>query len=61
MIVRLKKDDKSFKLKAGDILEVEPYFLDDGKYTVIKRLSDGFNPQCNVYKYEVEKIKLGGK
>jgi len=57
-IVRLKKDDRRFKLKAGDLLEVVPYSLDPGKYTVIRRLSDDYDPECNVYSYEVETVKM---
>lgn len=60
-IVKLKNDDKRFKLKAGDLLEVEPYWLDPSKYTVIQRIPDGYNPECNVYSYEVEPIKLKRK
>ena len=56
-IVRLKKDDKRLGLKAGDVLEVVPYVLDPEKYTVVRRISDNFDPECNVYVYEVETIK----
>jgi hypothetical protein len=57
-IVRLKKDDERFGLKAGDLLEVEPYWLDPEKFTVVQRLSDGFDPQCNVYSHEVEPVRM---
>ena len=58
LVVRVKKDDPRMKLKAGDILLVKPYWCDpSSKYTVIRRLSDGFDPSCNVYKYEVDFVK----
>ena len=55
--VRLKEDDRAFGLRAGDILEVHPYVLDpDTKFTVVQRLSDGFDPECNVYRTQVERL-----
>ena len=54
MIVRMKENDSRFQLKKGDVLLVQPYCLDETKLSVIKRLSDDFDPECNVYKYEVE-------
>lgn len=61
MIVRLKADDPSFGLFKDDLLEVKHYPLDFSKYSVVKRLSDGFDPKCNVYKSKVEIVKLGLK
>lgn len=53
-LVKLKADDERFGMKAGDILEVEPYWLDPSdKFTVIRRVSDGFDPGCNVYRSQV--------
>lgn len=54
-VVRLKEDDPNFNLKKGELLEVEPYCLDpSSKFTVIRRLTDGFDPECNVYRTQVE-------
>lgn len=57
MRVILKKDDPRFNMKKGDILEVEEADYDDEKYVVIKRISDGYDPECAVYKYMVDKLK----
>jgi hypothetical protein len=57
MIVRIKEDDFRFKLKKGDVLEVHVYAYDPGKYTVVRRLSDDYDPECNVYSYQVERLK----
>lgn len=55
--VRLKEDDPNFGLKAGDILEVHPYILDPSdKFTVVRRIHDGFDPSCNVYRSQVERL-----
>ena len=56
MIVRLKEDDSRFKLKKGDLLEVIRYWLDPGKYTVLRRISDNYDPECNVYSSQVERL-----
>lgn len=55
-LVRLKEDDTRFKLKKGDVLRVERYAYDTGKYTVLERVSDGFDPECNVYASQVERV-----
>ncbi len=54
-VVRMKEDDLPFGLKKGDLLEVKPYWLDpEDKFTVIRRLTDNFDPNCNVYRHQVE-------
>lgn len=53
---RLKADDPRFKLRRGDILVCIPYRYDDEKLTVMYRASDGFDPSCNVYRCEVERV-----
>lgn len=55
-LVRLKEDDERFKLKRGDVLRVHRYAYDPGKYTVVERVSDGFDPECNIYSYQVERL-----
>lgn len=58
MLVKLKADDVQFGLAAGDVLEVEPYWLDPtDKLTVIRRISDGYDPNCNVYRSQVSPQK----
>ncbi len=52
--VMLLADDPRFGLRKGDILEVEPYWLDPSdKFTVIRRVHDDFDPSCNVYRSQV--------
>lgn len=56
-LVRLKEDDIPFKLKKGDVLRVKTSGWDPySKYHVICRVSDGYDPKCNVYKSQVEKV-----
>lgn len=58
-VYRLKEDDPRFGMSAGDLLLCTPYFLDPGaKGTVITRITDGFNPDCNVYWGQVEKLSI---
>lgn len=58
MIVRMKQDDERMSLRKGDVLEVVPYPLDPAeKFTVLRRLSDDFDPECNVYRHQVEVIQ----
>ena len=63
----MKEDDPEFGLAAGDILECFPYRYDpgsqynpEGKLTVVQRVSDGFDPECNVYWIQVETLGLLG-
>lgn len=61
-LLRLKEDDPRFGLKAGDILECKPYWLDPSdKWTVIRRVSDSFDPECNVYRHQVEHVGTADK
>lgn len=54
----MKEDEPLFKLKQGDVLEVKPYRLSPyTKVTVVKRLSDGFDPFCTVRREQVEILK----
>lgn len=60
IIVRMTEDDERFNLKKGDVLEVHTYWLDPGsKFTVVRRLSDDYDPGCNVYRSQVEVLKIG--
>lgn len=59
--VRMLADDEPFGLRQGDVLIVEPYWLDPSeKFTVIRRESDGFDPCCNVYRSQVEMLGPSG-
>lgn len=56
MIARMRVSKPRFDLFMGDVLFVTPYKYDDEKYTIVKRLTDDYDPMCNVYKDEVEII-----
>ncbi len=47
--VELREDDERFGLSMGDVLVATSYWLDPGKVTILRRLSDGFDPECNQY------------
>lgn len=57
-VVRLIEDDTRFGLFAGDELLVHLYPY-DSKVTVICRISDGFDPECNQYMNAVEYVRIG--
>jgi hypothetical protein len=50
----LLADDERFGLAKGDVLECVPYrYEPDCKLTVVERVSDHFDPSCNVYRHQV--------
>jgi hypothetical protein len=55
-VVRLLADDPRFGLSEGDELLVRLYPY-DAKVTVIRRISDGFDPECNQYMQAVEYVR----
>jgi hypothetical protein len=56
MIFEMREDDERFGLKKGDVLLCIDYPL-DAKVTVLRRLSDGYDPRCNQY---IESVKFIG-
>ena len=57
-IVRFIEDDPEFSINAGDEFEAWVYYLDPGeKVTLIRRLGDGFDPECNAYARQIEFVK----
>jgi len=50
MKVKLLEDDERFGLKKDDVFEAQRYAYDPDKITLLKRESDGFDPECNQYK-----------
>ena len=54
MIVQLLEDDSRFKIKKGEIFKAQVYQLDPEKITLLKRLPDGFDPECNQYRESVK-------
>jgi hypothetical protein len=56
-VVRLKKDEPRFKLKANDLLYVDAYFMDpQTKCLAVLRLHDGRLLSNTLYWTEVEKV-----
>lgn len=54
----LLADDERFDLRAGDVLECVPYTYDPhDKLTVLRRVSDGMQPSCNVYRSQVRRVR----
>lgn len=54
--VMMAEGDPRFGLYKGDLLEVVPYRLDPSKLAVIRRVHDGFDPECNVYRSQVTPV-----
>ncbi|WIE81330.1 hypothetical protein [Curtobacterium sp. MCSS17_016] len=52
-VYRLRENDPRFELAAEDLLLCTPYPY-DGKQTVLRRLSDGYVPECNQYNANLE-------
>lgn len=42
-------NDRRLGLKAGEVYEAALYTLDPGKVTLLARIPDGYDPQCNQY------------
>lgn len=56
----LTEDDERFAMRAGDVLLCIPYLPDPVKLTVICRISDGYDPECNVYLSQVQPMSDSG-
>lgn len=54
MIVRIKKDEPRFEIKAGDVFFAERYRYDPDKVTLLKRITDDYDPRCNEYVENLE-------
>lgn len=52
-LFRLDGNDPAFGLAAGDLLECAPYPGDPEKLEVVRRVRDGFDPSCTVYRSQV--------
>lgn len=56
-IVRIIKGDPRFGTRDGDEFEAIRYWLDPrDKWTLLRRVSDGFDPDCNEYASNVEVV-----
>ncbi len=57
---QLIEDDERMDLSAGDIVIASPYrYEPDCKLTVHHRESDGFDPECNLYRCQVRNADTG--
>lgn len=53
-VYRLIEDDPRMGLTVGDVLVCIDCDYDPDKVTVIRRLSDGYDPECTVYLSDVD-------
>ena len=59
--VMILKDDKRIGIMRGEIYKARRYHLDPHeKVSLIERISDGYEPCCNEYIYNVA-IKMQGR
>ncbi len=59
-VVRILADDPGHGLTAGEEYAATPYWLDPGtKVTLLRRLSDGWDPSCNAYNSDIEFVRWG--
>jgi hypothetical protein len=56
-VVRMIAADPRMGLDAGDELLVQKYRY-DSKVTVLRRISDGYDPECNQYSGAVEFVRF---
>lgn len=53
-VVRVLADDARLGVLAGERYEAQLYSLDPGKVSLLRRIPDGYDPQCNHYWGDVE-------
>lgn len=56
-VVRIKSDDDHIGVKAGEEYIAQTYWLDPGKVTLLARVPDGHDPECNEYRSNVEWVR----
>ncbi|WP_294833316.1 hypothetical protein [uncultured Gilliamella sp.] len=54
--VEIKKDDETLGIKKGEQYLAVRYPYDDEKITLVSRVPDGFDPECNQYWADVKII-----
>ena len=56
--VEILETQERLGIRAGEIYEATPYWLDpQEKVTLLSRVPDGFDPECNQYIDQVRVIK----
>lgn len=53
MKVMVLKTDERLGIKAGEVYEAQRYRYDFGKWTLLSRVLDGYDPSCNQYGNEI--------
>ena len=57
MKIRILSDNPSIGIKADEVYYAERYSLDPMvKYTLLSRVSDGWNPECTIYRYKAVEL-----
>lgn len=56
-VVQVREDDARLGVRAGEQYVAQVYWLDPGKVTLLSRVPDGFDPECNHYWPEVEWLR----
>lgn len=57
-VVEFTADDPRFGITKGDQFEAHPYVMDPTcKWTLVRRLTDGFAPGCNAYRSQVRIVR----
>ncbi len=57
-VVEFTAADPRFNIAQGDQFEAYPYVMDPScKWTLVRRLSDGFDPGCNAYRSQVRVVR----
>lgn len=59
-VVQIKRDDLKFGIHKGEYFAAVNYPY-DSKVTLLRRLHDDFDPQCNQYEQDVEFIEWFSK
>lgn len=57
MKVKILKTDTRCGIKEGEIYEAEWYWGGREKVTLVSRVPDGFDPECNEYAHNIEVVK----
>jgi|GEM_PF-5449471 len=53
MKVKVLETDERLGIKAGEVYEACRYRYDPEKMTLLRRVPDGYDPECNQYMHEI--------
>ena len=54
MKVEILKTDERLGIKEGEVYKAVRYALDSSKVSLLERIPDGYEPECNQYLDEVK-------